>query len=295
MTARGIARASEASYTISKKIELAVSAHVRHRYTDYDKLLRQGYEREEARNMIRPTQMSTLLEWRDQQKSEEDLETIMREVITIHDSEEEEDDDEDDDDDEYEPLPAETTLSSREDESRNEWTPQLSYSPPAHHLIRTPPRIVASSIPQAHIIPQYTSAADLTQFSPNPRRNLHVYEDDVIRRPEPVHVDHYKGYKLRLTRLNDSRTQFTQPGTPPRLPADGRPVTKPMPRLRWKRVESIEPSIEHSFDPQTRHPHSSPNYMTAPLPPQQSEPVELPRHYFYRPGATYNLDTNAHR
>jgi hypothetical protein len=48
----------------SKAIQLAVIAHIRHEYTDYDELLMQGIERSDAREMIRAAVEKQLDRWR---------------------------------------------------------------------------------------------------------------------------------------------------------------------------------------------------------------------------------------
>lgn len=46
-----------------KKVQLAVSAHIRHRHTKYDDLLKNGVEREEARKMIRDEALKLSRKW----------------------------------------------------------------------------------------------------------------------------------------------------------------------------------------------------------------------------------------
>jgi hypothetical protein len=45
-------------------IELAVGAHVRHQHTNYDELLMQGVERQDARKQISPQQREVLSQWK---------------------------------------------------------------------------------------------------------------------------------------------------------------------------------------------------------------------------------------
>jgi len=77
--------------TLARRVQLAVVAHIRHMYTDYDKLLRtDGWLA--ARSQVEHVSLAKLKEWRDEagERSHE-LEETFREVIVI--------DDEDDDDD----------------------------------------------------------------------------------------------------------------------------------------------------------------------------------------------------
>ena len=45
-------------------VELSVVAHLRHRFTDYEKLLSAGYGRDEARELVREAVSRLLREWR---------------------------------------------------------------------------------------------------------------------------------------------------------------------------------------------------------------------------------------
>jgi hypothetical protein len=75
-----------------RRVQLAVIAHIRHNYTDYDKLLhRIPYHA--ARALIEEPSLNKLVEWRgDDDEEPNAMEEILREVIVIPDDEEEEDD-----------------------------------------------------------------------------------------------------------------------------------------------------------------------------------------------------------
>ncbi|KAF2177447.1 hypothetical protein K469DRAFT_603192 [Zopfia rhizophila CBS 207.26] len=49
--------------SMKRKVQLAVIAHIRHKHTEYDKLLREGLDREGARNMVRKKIQETLKDW----------------------------------------------------------------------------------------------------------------------------------------------------------------------------------------------------------------------------------------
>lgn len=76
---------------LPRRVQLAVIARIRHKYTDYDQLLR-AFEWKEARRLTEPVSLQKLIEWRGEQDTEEDdqLEEMVRETIVI-------DDDDDDD------------------------------------------------------------------------------------------------------------------------------------------------------------------------------------------------------
>ncbi|CAA9964897.1 DUF2293 domain containing protein [Pyrenophora teres f. maculata] len=79
--------------SLARRVQLAVVAHIRHMYTDYDKLLKSaGWQA--ARAQVEHVSLAKLKEWRDEAgEQSNELEETFREVIVI------DDDDEDDDDD----------------------------------------------------------------------------------------------------------------------------------------------------------------------------------------------------
>lgn len=74
---------------LSRRVQLAVIARIRHKYTDYDRLLR-AFEWKDARQMTEPVSLQKLIEWRGEQDTEEDdqLEEMVRETIVIDDDDE---------------------------------------------------------------------------------------------------------------------------------------------------------------------------------------------------------------
>jgi hypothetical protein len=57
------AKLSHAHLTIHAALWLALVSHVRHRFTDYDALLREGYDRDAARFFVIQESEATLREW----------------------------------------------------------------------------------------------------------------------------------------------------------------------------------------------------------------------------------------
>lgn len=81
--------------SLIRRAQLAVVAHIRHVYTDYDKLLRQTHYRD-ARNLVEKPSLRRLVEWRgDDENGKQVLEDVFREVVVISDDEDSEDDDDD--------------------------------------------------------------------------------------------------------------------------------------------------------------------------------------------------------
>lgn len=68
-------------------MQLAVVAHIRHGYTDYDKLLKSGGWME-ARSKVEHVSLAKLKEWRDEAgEQSNELEETFREVIVLDDDE----------------------------------------------------------------------------------------------------------------------------------------------------------------------------------------------------------------
>ncbi|KAF2754534.1 hypothetical protein EJ05DRAFT_504069 [Pseudovirgaria hyperparasitica] len=83
--------------SLPRRVQLAVIAHIRHVYTDYDKLLKSGTYLE-ARAKVEQPCLDQLMEWRGEiDDGESEFEDIFRETIVI-DSDNDDDDDDDDDD-----------------------------------------------------------------------------------------------------------------------------------------------------------------------------------------------------
>ena len=72
---------------LSRRVQLAVLAHIRHTHTRYDKLLREtSYAN--ARRTVEKLCLDTLVKWRgDEETGRDQLDEILREVIVISDSE----------------------------------------------------------------------------------------------------------------------------------------------------------------------------------------------------------------
>lgn len=78
-----------AELPLARRAQLAVVAHIRHIYTDYDRLLRVT-SFQEARAIVEDPTLAKLVEWRgDDENGKVVLEDVFREVIVISDDEEE--------------------------------------------------------------------------------------------------------------------------------------------------------------------------------------------------------------
>lgn len=85
--------------SLSRQVQLATIARIRHTYTDYDQLLRVGSWRD-ARTAVEHKCLAKLIEWRGEHEQDpEELEEILRETIVIDDETDDDDDEDDDEDD----------------------------------------------------------------------------------------------------------------------------------------------------------------------------------------------------
>ena len=93
---QGKARVGTASeLPLPRRVQLAVVAHIRHTYTDYDRLLKQ-VPWQAARAMIEQASLNKLAQWRGDDDDEPDaMEDILREIIVIPDDDDDNNDDED--------------------------------------------------------------------------------------------------------------------------------------------------------------------------------------------------------
>ena len=74
--------------SLVRRAQLAVTAHIRHEYTNYDKVLRSmGWA--EARKQVQQACLDMLVQWRRDDDDDGELEDILREVIVISDDEDE--------------------------------------------------------------------------------------------------------------------------------------------------------------------------------------------------------------
>ncbi|KAK3372830.1 hypothetical protein B0T24DRAFT_526941 [Lasiosphaeria ovina] len=88
---------------LTRRVHLAVCAHIRHTHTRYDELLKQTTW-VNSRRAVEQLCLDFLLKWRgDEESGRDQLDEILREVIVISDSESDSDDDDASDDDDERP------------------------------------------------------------------------------------------------------------------------------------------------------------------------------------------------
>ncbi|RKF80756.1 hypothetical protein GcM3_042001 [Golovinomyces cichoracearum] len=118
---------------LSRRVQLAVLAHIRHNHTRYDKLLRET-SWINARKAVEPLCLDIILKWRgDEENGRDQMDEILREVVIITDSESENEDDHssskiDSSEEEAVLLLSDLSKSNSQPESRN--LPQSTFTVP---------------------------------------------------------------------------------------------------------------------------------------------------------------------
>lgn len=165
----------QSNIPLSRRVQLAVLAHIRHTHTRYDKLLRETTW-VNARKAVEPVCLDILVKWRgDEETGRDQLDEILREVIIITESEGE--DDSSDDDSSSEEGEISSATSSEEPEempqpiSQNQHRPVQQVAPPRpvpthqgsnhqNNFRRKTQDIAVSSRTRAKVNPKFQSKQD---------------------------------------------------------------------------------------------------------------------------------------
>ncbi|KAK0116968.1 hypothetical protein ONS96_012812 [Cadophora gregata f. sp. sojae] len=120
---------------LSRRVQLAVLAHIRHTHTRYDKLLRETTWMN-ARKAVEPVCLDVLIKWRgDEETGRDQMDEILREVVIITDSENEDDSSEEDSsDEEGEVTSSSSTEPPSQPNSRNQQRPQMTSAIPSSKI-----------------------------------------------------------------------------------------------------------------------------------------------------------------
>lgn len=179
---------------MARRVQLAVVAHIRHTYTEYDHLLKVG-SWSEARSKVEHVSLAKLREWRDEADSDE-LEETFREVIVIDDDD---DDDSSDDDSFSETDPREQSLEivSSRATARELQRDEFDYVPrvDAYSMGRAPRRTIF--LPMRPDSRSYAATSNTNAYSAEevPRAQARPVPLLVPVRPaqqyqQPVHLAH---------------------------------------------------------------------------------------------------------
>lgn len=110
---------------LSRRVQLAVLAHIRHTHTRYDQLLKETSWMN-ARKAVEPVCLDFIVKWRgDEETGRDQMDEILREVVIITDSEESDESSEEDSSDEEGEVSSSSSESIPEPSSRNQDRPPL--------------------------------------------------------------------------------------------------------------------------------------------------------------------------
>lgn len=176
----------QSNIPLSRRVQLAVLAHIRHTHTRYDLLLRETSWMN-ARKAVEPVCLDVLVRWRgDEETGRDQMDEILREVVIITDSEDSDDsseeDDSSDDDDEF------TSGSSgaiSQPNSRNQVRPNQHLQPQVGK-----PHMVMRPMSGNQHRPQHQSMHDQPNIQRNKKtqRGFSRYQaawDQAVSRQEP--------------------------------------------------------------------------------------------------------------
>ncbi|KAG9248576.1 hypothetical protein BJ878DRAFT_412455 [Calycina marina] len=178
---------------LSRRVQLAVLAHIRHTHTRYDLLLRET-SWENARKVVEPVCLDFIIKWRgDEETGRDQIDEILREVVVISDSEDSDDDssddeiDDDDDDDDDE--------SSEEEETSSTESELIEISEPESHMqLRQKPE---------PLLPTHQPAAALPAYQKTSGHNVHTEKQRGFRRYQTA-------WEQAVSRRNHGSTVFDE-------------------------------------------------------------------------------------
>ncbi|CZT00681.1 uncharacterized protein RAG0_08627 [Rhynchosporium agropyri] len=232
----------QASIPLSRRVQLAVLAHIRHTHTRYDKLLRETSWMN-ARKAVEPVCLDVLIKWRgDEETGRDQMDEILREVVIITDSEDEDD-------------------SSEEDSSDDdgEITSASSTEPPSRPNSRN-----QQSIPGSQAIHNFNTAA--------PARAIQTISSAIssrTRSKDPRDKKEQRGFKRYQAAWEDAINRRQAPRANSGTPFEDSVVSRPRSGVAVHATASCHTPAEfrtHTIHPQQRpsggarseviHPHS---------------------------------------
>jgi hypothetical protein len=216
---------------LSRRVQLAVLAHIRHTHTRYDKLLRETTWMN-ARKAVEPVCLDVLVKWRgDEETGRDQMDEILREVVIITDSEDDGDSSEDE-------------TSEEEGEVTSDSSPEPPSQPNSRNMQRLPDTTghneTQSVIASGPILNDpATSISSRTRAKTNSRpqkdkkaqrgfkRYQAAWEDAVHRRQYPTNRSITAG-----TPSEDQPTRNSHLAVPSPLHSGAQFSTSELPRLR---------------------------------------------------------------
>lgn len=159
--------------TLSRRVQLAVIAHIRHTHTRYDLLLRETTW-EHARKTVEPLTLDILVKWRgDEETGRDQLDEVLREIVILDDS----DDEEGDDDEDEEETEEENTGDELEEGEVSEPEPVVRQKTPTTEFISLISSPLRPASPTQSTVPNKRrlhdpSISSRTRSKTNPKPNF---------------------------------------------------------------------------------------------------------------------------
>ncbi|KUJ18104.1 uncharacterized protein LY89DRAFT_614606 [Mollisia scopiformis] len=234
----------QSNIPLSRRVQLAVLAHIRHTHTRYDKLLRETSWMN-ARKAVEPVCLDVLVKWRgDEETGRDQMDEILREVVIITDSEGEDEDESDSSDDDSSDEEGEVTSASSTEApslpvSRNQ---QRSLPPNVQHMPTAGPS--TSQVPlrkDGAISSRTRSKADPNaQKDKKAQRGFKRYQaawDDAIHRRQ----------ERPISRPNLASTTFEEPNIRRSQNALASPVHTLSQQPPHQYVATRQPNLTHQY------------------------------------------------
>jgi hypothetical protein len=256
---------------LSRRVQLAVIAHIRHTHTRYDLLLRETTW-ENARKTVEPLCLDILVRWRgDEETGRDQLDEVLREIVVLDDSDDDSDEDEDedgDDEDESDDEAEEGEITEVEDilPEKTKDAPRIT-SPtpirqpvpiqPVRSLTQTNPNprpvVMQGAQPNQHNQSQASAIASRTRSKTGPMGP---------KTPKSSKAPTHKASKRRQAKarrrqkLQEAMERFHQQPPPPKTPMEQ------IPRMDNRQINS----------PQSMHNDTFTSHPAANLPELQNRP-----------------------
>ncbi|KAH8728831.1 hypothetical protein GQ44DRAFT_702049 [Phaeosphaeriaceae sp. PMI808] len=236
--------------SLARRVQLAVVAHIRHMYTDYDKMLKTGSWMS-ARQKVEHVSLAKLKEWRDETGEQSDeIEDTFREVIIL-------DDDEDSSDEGSGSTPDEREQSMEIVSSR---ATERDLQPERH--VRADPYAMRR-VPRRTILVQPYASPHSAPLHRQP-----VSHSSPIRTPR-----HIQGSNSRQAIRSDSSSVAHSIRIGPRVrPTAAHPASRALQHL----MQEIDGQMYH-LEP-IREPHGPERLHHEHPPPREPPPRAAPRH-----------------
>ncbi|KAI2632035.1 hypothetical protein GGR54DRAFT_581959 [Hypoxylon sp. NC1633] len=164
--------------TLVRRVQLAAAAHIRHRYTRYDDILKET-NWSNARKAVEKTCLDIIVKWRgDEETGRDQLDEILREVIEISDTEEESEESEESEDETpvAEPVPTSAMpTAATPTAATSRYTPEPQNLRPADQQSALQANGRNASIPVALTSPRQRAITKAGKRTPRRTRRFRRY------------------------------------------------------------------------------------------------------------------------